>query len=103
MLTSKQRRFLKGKAHPLKPVVLLGQHGLTDAIVKETDRALADHELIKVRLGDLAGPDEKESDARKAAAETIAKRTGADVVGLVGKLVILFRADPDEPRFKLPD
>lgn len=103
MLTSKQRRFLKGKAHPLKPVVLLGQHGLTDAVIKEADRALDDHELIKVRLGDLAGPDEKESDARKAAAETLATRTRSDVVGLVGKLVILFRPEPEQPRFKLPD
>lgn len=103
MLTSKQRRFLKGKAHSLKPVVLLGQHGLTDAIVKEADRALTDHELIKVRLGDLAGPDQKESDARKAAAELLARRARADVVGLVGKIVILFRADPEQPRFKLPE
>jgi RNA-binding protein len=52
-LTEKQRRHLKGLAHRLKPVILMGNAGLTDAVVAETHRALADHELIKVRLPGL--------------------------------------------------
>ncbi|HXC58639.1 MAG TPA: YhbY family RNA-binding protein, partial [Steroidobacteraceae bacterium] len=53
ILSEKQRRHLKGLAHPLKPVILMGNAGLTEGVVAETQRALADHELIKVRLPGL--------------------------------------------------
>ena len=102
MLSSKQMMFLKGKAHPLKPIVQMGQKGLTDGVVAEADRALTDHELIKVRLGDLAGSDQSEKDARQAAADQIAKGTRAEVVALVGKIVILYRRHPENPTLKLP-
>jgi putative YhbY family RNA-binding protein len=49
-LAENQLRFLRGKAHPLKPLILIGQHGLTDAVCAETDRTLADHELVKVKV-----------------------------------------------------
>ena len=49
-ISDKQRRYLKGLAHPLKPVILIGNSGLTEAVVAETVRALHDHELIKVRM-----------------------------------------------------
>jgi putative YhbY family RNA-binding protein len=50
-LTEKQLRFLRGKAHALRPVVMLGNKGLTDNVVAETAQALRDHELIKVFQG----------------------------------------------------
>jgi RNA-binding protein len=49
-LSPKQRSFLRGKAHHLTPVVMLGKEGLTDAVLKATDKALEDHELIKIKL-----------------------------------------------------
>ena len=49
-LSPKQRQALKAQAHALKPVVMIGQNGLTDAVVRETDRALKAHELIKIRV-----------------------------------------------------
>lgn len=49
-LTPKQRQQLKAKAHALKPVIILGGKGLTEALHKEIDRALYDHELIKISL-----------------------------------------------------
>lgn len=48
--TTKQKQYLKGLAHSLKPVVMLGQHGLTEGVLAEIDAALAHHELIKVRV-----------------------------------------------------
>ncbi|MFZ9889572.1 MAG: YhbY family RNA-binding protein [Myxococcota bacterium] len=94
MLTPKQRAHLTSLAHHKKPVVLLGQRGLTDAIVKETDFALLAHELIKVKM---RGADDLESDA-----ETLAERCGAEVVAIRGSIVMLYRAHPDEPRLALP-
>ena len=49
-LTTKQKQYLKGLAHNLKPVVMLGQHGLTEGVLAEIDAALNHHELIKVKV-----------------------------------------------------
>ena len=95
-LTEKQRRHLRGLAHPLKPVILIGNAGLTDAVVAETSRALADHELIKVRL---PGMDREERDA---ALESLAGRTGSALVGRIGHTAVLFRPREGVSRFVLP-
>lgn len=89
-LTPKQRQQLKGAAHRLDPVVLLGANGLTDAVVKEIDRALAAHELIKVRA---PGDDRVQRDQ---IFREIAERLGAARVQTIGKLFVLFRPRPEE-------
>jgi RNA-binding protein len=96
-LSGKQRRWLRGQAHALKPVVQLGDKGLTDAVVAEVDRSLDAHELIKVRL---VG----ERDEREAAAADLADRVEAEAVGLTGKIAILFRPhpEPDKRRVRPP-
>lgn len=96
-LTGKQRRWLRGQAHPLKPVVQLGEKGLTDAVVAEVDRSLDAHELIKVRL---VG----ERDEREAQAADLADRVDAEAVGLTGKIAIFFRphSEPDKRRLRPP-
>jgi putative YhbY family RNA-binding protein len=91
-LTPKQRQQLKGAAHRLDPVVLLGASGLTDAVVKEIDRALTAHELIKVRV---PGDDRVERDDIFRA---VAERLGAARVQMIGKLFVLFRPRPDEAK-----
>lgn len=101
MLSSKQRQFLKGKAHGLKAIVQVGQKGLTGAVVEETKRGLFDHELIKVDLHGASG-DDGERTARQETAEALAKGCDAEVVALVGKLVILYRPHPEKPRLRLP-
>jgi putative YhbY family RNA-binding protein len=90
-LTAKERQALKARAHPLKPVVLLGAAGLTPAVVKEIDRALAAHQLIKVRV---PGDDRSEREAVFAA---LAGDLSAARVQAIGKLLVLFRPVPDEP------
>lgn len=96
-LTEKQRRHLKGLAHPLRPGVLMGQSGLTDAVVVETARALADHELIKVRLPGL------ERTQRDAALQALAERTGSALVTRIGHVAVLYRRGEPLPRIVLPD
>jgi RNA-binding protein len=96
MLNAKQRKFLRGLAHPLEPVVRIGKAGLTPAIVAETRRSLEAHELIKVRIeADGAGD-------RKEIADDLAAQTSADVAGTVGKVAILYREREEKPKIKLP-
>lgn len=95
-LSEKQRRHLKGLAHPLKPVILMGNAGLTDAVVAETQRALHDHELIKVRLPGL------DREERDAALSQLAQRTGSTMVTRIGHVAVLYRAHPEVQRIVLP-
>lgn len=89
-LTRDERLSLRARAHHLNPVVLLGNAGLTEAVVKETDRALAAHELIKVRIpGD-------DRDEREAIGAQLADRLGAARVQVIGKLLVLYRPRPEE-------
>jgi RNA-binding protein len=93
-LTGAQRRFLRGRANPLRPVVHVGASGVTPGVVAAADRALLDHELIKVRLHQ---PEDKD-----AMAEEIARGTGAAIAGVIGHTVILYRPHPEAPRIVLP-
>jgi RNA-binding protein len=95
-LTEKQRRHLKGLAHPLKPVILMGNSGLTPAVIAETDRALTHHELIKVRL---PGLDREERDAALA---ELAESTSSAMVTRIGHVAVLYRPHPDLPKISLP-
>jgi RNA-binding protein len=90
-LNDKQRRHLKGLAHPLKPLILIGNAGVTPGVVAETQRALHDHELIKVRMTGA------ERDVRNAALEALAVATDSALVGRIGHVATLYR-----PRQKLP-
>ena len=87
---TKQILALKARAHHLNPVVMVGQHGLTEAVIKETDAALSAHELIKVRV---AGDDRAE---RVAVAEALCVATGAFLVQHIGKLLVLWREKQNE-------
>jgi RNA-binding protein len=95
-LTEKQRRHLKGLAHPLKPVILMGNSGLTEAVVAETSRALATHELIKVRLPGL------DREERDAALKALAERTDSSFVTRIGHVAVLFRPHEKVSRYVLP-
>jgi RNA-binding protein len=96
-LSERQRRHLRGRAHALKPVILLGNAGLTEGVVAETARALNDHELIKVRA---PGGDREGRDALFAA---LAGRTGSVLVHRIGNVAVLYRPHPELPRILIPD
>lgn len=93
-LSRADARSLKRIAHHLDPVILVGEHGISDALVAETDRALADHELIKVRIH--AG----DRDARRDMAQALAEACDAAVIQSIGKVTVLFRRNP-KPNPKL--
>ena len=80
-----QRQDLKRKAHHLKPVILVGSKGLTDALAKETDIALETHELIKVKLSGL----EKEDKAPFVA--ELCRKVNAELVQLMGNIALIYR------------
>jgi RNA-binding protein len=95
-LTEKQIRFLRGRAHALKPVVMLGQKGLTDNVVAETAGALRVHELIKVKV--RAG----DRETRDALLAELVKRTACALVNRIGHVATLYRAAEPLPRIVLP-
>jgi RNA-binding protein len=95
-LSPSQRRYLRSLAHDLKPVILLGAKGATEAVVKELDLALTHHELVKVKL---SGGDK---DERQEQIDFLAGGTGAENVQQIGHIVVLFRRNEDEPKLALP-
>lgn len=96
-LSENQRRFLRGRAHALKPVIQIGGKGLTDAVATETARALKDHELIKVRA---TGADRV---ARDALFAVLVERTGSTLVHRIGHVAVLYRANHAKPGLIIPD
>ncbi len=94
-LTPAQRKFLRAEAHGLNPVVMIGQGGLTEAVVKETQRALAAHELIKIRVLN------NDREARETWLAEICTQTGAAPVQHIGKLLLIYKP-AKEPRIVLP-
>ena len=95
-LTGKQRRHRRGLGHALTPVAQVGKGGVSDAVVAAIDAALADHELIKIKLLETLDLD------REVAAASLADRTGSEVAQVLGRTVLLYRADPEDPRIHLP-
>jgi RNA-binding protein len=95
-MNGKQRRFLRGLGHALEPVVQVGKEGVTDGVTAALDEALLQHELVKVKLGANTPED------RHEAATELAARTSSELVQVLGKAVLLYKAHPEEPRIELP-
>jgi RNA-binding protein len=94
-----QKKYLKGLAHSMKPVVLIGQNGLTDTLIKAIDGELDRQELIKVKFNAI-----KDQEGKQTILSTITSQTGSEVVGMIGHVVILYRMndDPEKRRITLP-
>ena len=95
-LTSKQRRYLKGEAHHLKPVVQVGGRGIVQDVIDKVDMELECHELIKVRVAD----DDRQ--ARALMAERVVEQTGCALVQTIGKTWIMYRPRKKKPTIRLP-
>ncbi|MCB2147936.1 MAG: ribosome assembly RNA-binding protein YhbY [Deltaproteobacteria bacterium] len=95
-----QKRFLRGVAHPLKPVVFVGQKGYTQSLADAMDDALDHHELVKVKFVEF-----KEKEKKLALVEQIEKAVSCEMVGLVGHIATFFRrqSDPEKRKISLPD
>lgn len=84
-LSIQERKRLRQIGHALNPVVMLGGQGLTENVIEETNRALNDHELIKVKIA------VEDREARVAAINEIAQVTGAEIVQTIGKIALLYK------------
>lgn len=90
-----QRRELRGLAHDLKPVVIVGQQGVTDALVAQVNQALYDHELIKVKV---IGTFDGEIDD---VAIALTKQTQSACVQQIGHILVFYKQNPDDPKIVL--
>ncbi|MBX3706921.1 MAG: ribosome assembly RNA-binding protein YhbY [Pseudomonadales bacterium] len=92
-LATRDRKRLRQIAHHLDPVIAVGDQGVSQAVIAETERALDDHELIKVRVHDA------DREERARVAEALAEACNAVVVQSIGRIVVLYRRNPEaEPR-----
>ncbi|MFO1372553.1 MAG: ribosome assembly RNA-binding protein YhbY [Candidatus Competibacteraceae bacterium] len=94
-LTNPQKRHLKALAHHRKPVVIVGDNGVTPAVMQEIVQALDYHELIKIRVNAA------DRDARDAMIADICVLTTAVLVQRLGHIATLFRRNPEAPRIEL--
>jgi len=94
-LTGKQRRYLRGLAHHLNPVVIVGVTGVSPALLKKVATELEHHELIKVKVNDA--PEDT-----KASAPLLAEGAQAELVQVIGHIVVLYKAREKDPEIRLP-
>ena len=95
-LTSSQKRYLRGLAHDLKPVIMTGNKGVTPALLKEFAGALDHHELVKVKLGS------EDRDERAAQIAELAEGANAQVVQSIGRVACFYRRNEEQPKLALP-
>lgn len=98
-LTGSQAKYLRGLAHGLKPVVFIGQKGVTPAVLASVSEALGVHELIKIKFVEF-----KERGQKFALAAAVEEKTGSALAGLIGNVAIFYRPHPDREKrnIKLP-
>ncbi|HST27390.1 MAG TPA: YhbY family RNA-binding protein [Rudaea sp.] len=94
-LSPSQKRYLRGLAHSLKPVILTGNKGVTPALLKEFSAALDQHELVKVKLGD-------DRDERKLHIAELGDGTKAELVQSIGRVACFYRRNDEKPKLALP-
>ena len=92
-----EKKYLRGLAHDLKPVVLIGKEGITDGIVRAADEGLSRHELIKIKFIDF-----KEKKQKETLAGELVDQTGSAQVGMIGHTAILYRPQTDPAKRRIP-
>jgi RNA-binding protein len=93
-LSSGQKKSLRGQGHHLEPIVFVGKEGLSSALLKSTEAAIRTHELIKIKLGQNCPLE------RNEAGDELARRTGAALIQVIGRMILLYRPNPDLPEGK---
>jgi len=98
-LSEAQKKYLRGRGHGLKPLIMVGDSGLSDALLAEYESTLDHHELIKVRVrvGDR--------EARDAMIDKLCKNSSATLVQRIGNVALVYRANPEkkpEKRLRIP-
>ncbi len=88
-MNSEDKKRLRAEAHTLKPVVMVGQSGLTDAVLAEIELALTVHELIKLKI-------RAEREERQQMSEKIRAVTGAEIIQTIGQIAVIYRLNPNK-------
>jgi len=88
-LTGAEIKALKSRAHHLKPVVMVGQKGITDALIEAMEETLDAHELIKVKFIDF-------KEEKKDLAAELSEKTASSLVGMIGNIAIFYRKKKEE-------
>jgi RNA-binding protein len=91
-----QKKYLRGLAHDLKPIVLIGKEGLMAGVVRAVNEGLARHELIKIKFIDC-----KEKEQKEEMTADLSARTGSETVGMIGHTVTLYKEQPDPEKRKI--
>ena len=99
-LTGYRAKYLRSLAHGLKPVVFVGQKGITETLITSIEQAFDRHELIKIKFIEF-----KEKQQKKEIAETIKTKTGSLMAGMIGHVAIFYKqhVDPEKRRVVLPE
>lgn len=96
MLTGKQKRFLRSKAHHLNPIFQVGKGGVNENMIKQVGEALEARELLKVTVLQNCEED------RNAVAEQLAKGTKAELVQIIGNIIVLYKESKEHKQIELP-
>ena len=92
-MNSDQLKQMKTQAHGLKPVIMIGQAGLTEAVLKEIELALDTHELLKIKI-------RAEREERKVIQQHICTETSAELIQSIGQVVVIYRKKPEQVKKK---
>ncbi len=95
-LTNNQKKYLRTLAHDLKPVVMIGQHGLSEAVLSELDSTMKKHELLKIKIR------ADDRNKKKEMADKIIKLSEAFLVQIIGSALIIYRPFEENPIIILP-
>lgn len=95
-LSQNQKKYLRGIAHGLNPIIIIGAQGITDSLMAELEKALQFHELLKIKMA--AG----EREDRKKMIDHVVDQTKAQLVQSVGKMFVIYRPRPKDSQLILP-
>ncbi len=93
-ITARQKKFLKGLAHPLSALVHIGKDGISPGILGTVSAELSNHELVKVKIGSNSNLEKHNT------SQTVAEQTGSSLVQLIGKTFVLYKKNPKKPKDK---
>ncbi len=95
-LTNNQKKFLRARGHVLKPIVMVGQHGLSESVLAELESTMTKHELLKIKIR------AEDRDDRQKMIDEVINVTKAHLIQVIGSMMVIYRAFEEEPQIILP-
>lgn len=95
-LTNNQKKFLRAIGHTLKPVVMVGQHGLSESVLAELESSMHTHELLKIKIRT------EHRDQKQQIIDQIVRQLNAHLVQIIGNIIVIYRGFDEDPKIILP-